>query len=169
MLASRKIALGRVRWRLFEVTALVVVSGLYSHFVVKGTGIPELRWRAIVSFFSPIISLYIVGMAVVPEERSFGQVDDWKGWLGRGVLGVLSVPWIVKVFVGTPMVDELFSIPLRGSGAFPVFGNVFRHVVFQHWLQTLAGLAMALVPKQFATLTDSPTPAGVQYAVVECE
>jgi hypothetical protein len=30
-------------------------------------------------------------------------------------------------------------------------------------------LAMALLPGQFTSLTESPTPAGVQCAVVDCE
>jgi len=157
-------------WRVFQLVALVVaVSWLYSKFVVSGVGIPDAQWGAIVSFLSPIISLYIIGIALVPEKMSFMQESNWKGYLGRGLLGVLSVLWMVNVFIGTPMVNKLFTIPFSASGAIPFAGGVFLHVVFQHWFQTLAGLAMALVPKQFGTLTESPAPAGVQCAVVDCE
>ena len=157
-------------WRVIQLVALVVaVSWLYSKFVILGVGIPDAQWGAIVGVLSPIISLYIIGIALVPEKMSFMQESNWKGYLGRGLLGVLSVLWMVNVFIGTPMVDKLFTEPLSASGALPVFGGVALHVVFQHWLQTLAGLAMALVPQQFSTLTESPTPAGVQCAVVDCE
>ena len=157
-------------WRVFQLVALVVaVSWLYSKFVVSGVGIPDAQWGAIVSFLSPIISLYIIGIALVPEKMSFMQESNWKGYLGRGLLGVLSVLWMLNVFIGTPMVNKLFTVPFSASGAIPFAGGVFLHVVFQHWLQTLAGLAMALVPQQFSTLTESPTPAGVQCAVVDCE
>ena len=157
-------------WRVIQLVALVIaVSWLYSKFIVMGVEIPDAQWGRIVSFLSPIISLYIIGIALVPEKMSFMQESNWKGYLGRGLLGVLSVLWMVNVFIGTPMVDKLFAEPLAASGALPVFGGVALHVVFQHWLQTLAGLAMALVPQQFSTLTESPTPAGVQCAVVDCE
>lgn len=46
---------------------------------------------------------------------------------------------------------------------------MFLHVVFQHWFQGLVAVTIALVPEQFATLTESPTPAGIQCAVVQCE
>ena len=155
---------------MIQLFALVVaVSWLYSKFVIMGVGIPEAKWGKIVGVLSPIISLYIIGIALVPEKMSFMQESNWKGYLGRGLLGVLSVLWMVNVFIGTPMVDNLFTMPLAASNALPVFGGVALHVVFQHWLQTLAGLAMALVPQQFSTLTESPTPAGVQCAVVDCE
>ena len=157
-------------WRVFQLVALVVaVSWLYSKFVIFGVEIPEAQWGAIVSFLSPIISLYIIGIALVPEKMSFMQESNWKGYLGRGLLGVLSVLWMLNVFIGTPMVNKLFTVPFSASGAIPFAGGVFLHVVFQHWFQTLAGLAMALVPKQFSALTESPTPAGVQCAVVDCE
>jgi hypothetical protein len=48
----------------------------------------------------------------------------------------------------------------------PFAGGVFLHVVFQHWFQAIAAIAVALVPQQFDTLTESPTPAGVQCALV---
>lgn len=157
-------------WRVFQAVALVVaVSWLFSYFVIFGPSVPELQWGDIVGFLSPIISLYIIGIAVVPEKMSFMQERNWKGWAGRGLLGVLSVLWMINVFIGTPMVNKLFTIPLEPSGSLPIFAGVFLHVVFQHWFQTLAGLAMALIPQQFATLTESPTPAGVQCAVVQCE
>lgn len=157
-------------WRVFQAVALVVaVSWLVSYFVVSTPSLPEMEWGAVVGFLSPIISLYIIGIAVAPERMSFMQESNWKGWVGRGLLGVLSVLWMINVFIGTPMVDKLFTVPLQPSGNVPFFAGVFFHVVFQHWFQTLAGLAIALVPKQFAALTESPTPAGVQCAVVDCE
>lgn len=159
-----------IGWRIFQLVALLTaVSWLFSYFVVRPPEIPALQWGAIVGFLSPIISLYIVGIALVPERMSFMQESNWKGWLGRGLLGVLSVLWMINVFIGTPMVDNLFTQPLSPSGNIPLFAGVFFHVVFQHWFQTLAGLAMALIPKQFAALTESPSPAGVQCAVVDCE
>lgn len=157
-------------WRAFQIIGLLsAVSWLFSYIVFRGVGIPAVEWGAIVGFLSPIISLYIIGIAVVPEKMSFMQASDWKGYAARGLLGVLSVLWMGNVFIGTPMVDKLFTIPLEPSGSLPFFAGVFLHVVFQHWFQTLAGLALALVPKQFATLTESPSPAGVQCAVVDCE
>ena len=157
-------------WRVFQLIALVVaVSWLYSQFVEFGVQIPDAQWGAVVIFLSPIISLYIIGIALVPERMSFMQEANWKGYLGRGLLGVLSVLWMVNVFIGGQMVDRLFTMPLAASKALPFFGGVLLHVVFQHWFQTLAGLAMALVPQQFSALTESPTPAGVQCAVVDCE
>ena len=159
-----------ISWRAFQLIALVVaVSWLFSQFVIFGVEVPAAQWGDIVSFLSPIISLYIIGIALVPERMSFMQAKDWKGYLGRGILGVLSVLWMVNVFVGTPMVNKLFTVPLEPSGALPVYAGVALHVVFQHWFQTLAGLAMALLPGQFTSLTESPTPAGVQCAVVDCE
>jgi len=157
-------------WRIFQLVALVVaVSWLYSTFVVFGVEIPEAQWGDVVGFLSPIISVFIIGIALVPEKMSFMQDANVTGYASRGLLGVLSVLWMVNVFIGTPMVNKLFTIPFSESGAIPFAGGVFLHVVFQHWFQTLAGLAMALVPKQFSALTNSATPAGVQCAVVDCE
>lgn len=157
-------------WRVFQLVALVVaVSWLFSYFVVSTPSLPDPEWGSVVGFLSPIIAIFIIGIAVVPEKLSFMQENNWKGLSARALLGVLSVLWMINVFIGTPMVDKLFTIPLQESGNLPIYGGVFLHVVFQHWFQTLAGLAMALVPKQFAALTESPTPAGVQCAVVDCE
>lgn len=158
-------------WRVFQVLALVsAVSWLFS-YTLYGDPLGRLapEWGSIVWVLSPIISIFIVGIAVAPERLSFMTERRWTGYAARAVLLVVSALWMVNVFVGTPMVDKLFTVPLEPSGMIPLYGGVFLHVVFQHWFQTLAGIVLALVPGQFATITESPTPAGVQCAVVDCE
>lgn len=158
-------------WRLFQIVALMsAVSWLFS-YLVFGNPLDRIEpaWGSIVWVLSPIISICTIGIAVAPERLSFLQDTDAKGLVGRGVLLLVAGLWMVNVFIATPMVTKLFTEPLAASRVIPAFGGVFLHVVFQHWFQTLAGIALALVPGQFSTITESPTPAGVQCAVVECE
>ncbi|WP_433628478.1 hypothetical protein [Halomicrococcus sp. NG-SE-24] len=104
-----------------------------------------------------------------PERLSFLTTGEgWSTTVARAVLFVLPALWMVNVFVGTPMVDKLITVPLQSSRMVPTFSGVFLHVVFQHWFQSIAAIVLALTPQQFSTLTESPTPAGVQCAVVDC-
>lgn len=164
---ANRIGLG---WRLFQIVALIsAVSWLFSYLLFGDPlGRLEPAWGSIVWVLSPIISIFIIGIAVAPERLSFLQQSDAKGIAARSVLLLVAGLWMVNVFVGTPMVDKLFAEPLAASRVIPAFGGVFLHVVFQHWFQALAAITLALVPEQFSTITDSPTPAGVQCAVVEC-
>ena len=157
-------------WRLFQIVALIsAVSWLFSYLVFGNPlGRIEPAWGSIVWVLSPIISIFIIGIAVAPERLSFLQDTDAKGLVGRGVLLFVAGLWIVNVFIATPMVTKLFTEPLAASRVIPAFGGVFLHVVFQHWFQSLAAITLALVPEKFSTITDSSTPAGVQCAVVEC-
>lgn len=158
-------------WRAFQVVALLsAVSWLFSYTLFGDPlGRIEPAWGSIVWVLSPIISIFIIGIAVAPEKLAFMKEGNWMGYGARVLLFVISALWMVNVFVGTPMVDKLFATPLDQSRMIPFFGGVFLHVIFQHWFQTLAGIALALVPERFSTITESPTPAGVQCAVVDCE
>lgn len=157
-------------WRLFQVVALIsAVSWLFSYLLGDPLSRLEPAWGSIVWVLSPIISIFIIGIAVAPEKLSFMKEGSAAGLVARGLLLIVAGLWMVNVFVGTPMVDKLFTEPLAASRMIPAFAGVFLHVVFQHWFQSLAAVALALVPEQFSTITDSPTPAGVQCAVVECE
>lgn len=157
-------------WRLFQIVALIsAVSWLFS-YLVFGNPLDRIEpaWGSIVWVFSSIISIFIVGIAVAPERLSFLQKTDAKSLVARGILLLVAGLWMVNVFISTPMVDKLFAEPLAASRVIPAFGGVFLHVVFQHWFQSLAAITLALVPEKFSTITNSPTPAGVQCAVVEC-
>ena len=107
-----------------------------------------------------------------PERLSFlTRGDDWTSTATRAILFALPVLWMVNVFIGprSVMIDKLIAQPMNPSKMIPFYGGVFLHVVMQHWFQSLAAIVLALVPERFATLTESPTPAGVQCAIVDCE
>lgn len=169
---------------MFQVIALLTaLSWLASYllFTTPGAWIGPLlagelglmeAWGDIVFDLSPIVSIVVIGLAVFPERLSFlTERDDWTSTATRVILFALPVLWMVNVFIGprSVMIDKLISQPLNPSGMIPFYGGVFLHVVMQHWFQSLAAIVLALVPAQFATLTESPTPAGIQCAVVECE
>lgn len=170
-------------WRVFQVVALLTaLSWLASYllFTTPGTWIGPLvageigfleAWGSIVFDLSPIISIVIIGLAVFPERLSFlTRGDDWKPTAMRALLFVLPALWMINVFIGprSIMIDKLIATPLNPSKMVPFFGGVFLHVVLQHWFQSVAAIVLALVPDRFSTLTESPTPAGVQCAVVDC-
>lgn len=166
-------------WRVFQVAALLsALSWLVSYvlFIDGYTALTEglggggilAQWGGIIYGLSPIISIIVIVMAVSPESFAFLGGSDWKAWAARAVFFVIPFLWMVNVFMGTPMVNKLFTVPLDQSGALPVFGGVFLHVVFQHWFQAPAAMTIALVPEKFAALTASEAPAGIQCAVVDC-
>lgn len=161
-------------WRVFQVLALLTALSWLASYVLFASPFQWLAagevpgWGTFVFDFSPIVSLILILMAVAPERLRFIEGDDWTAYLGRAVVFVVPALWMVNVFVGTPMVDKLITVPLDASRMIPFFGGVFLHVVFQHWFQAIGAIAFALVPDQFATLTESPTPAGIQCAVVDC-
>lgn len=171
-------------WRVFQAVALLTALSWLGSYVLMydpgsgfrgvlagGQGLLE-AWGNIVFDLSPILSVFIIALAVVPERLSYlTRGNDWTSAVTRVVLFALPVLWMVNVFVGprAVMIDKLISQPLNPSGMIPFFGGVFLHVVLQHWFQAIAAITLALVPETFATLTESPTPAGVQCAVVECE
>lgn len=168
-------------WRVLQVVALLsALSWLVSYvlFVDGYTALTEGLGGAgifdtiggIVYGLSPIVSLVVVAIALWPGAFSFLNDGDAKAVVARAVIFAIPFLWMANVLLGgSPMVDKLFTVPLQQSMALPVFGGVFLHVVFQHWLQGLIAITIALVPEQFATLTESPTPAGLQCAVVQCE
>jgi hypothetical protein len=167
-----------IGWRAFQ--ALGLLSALswlasYALFVTpfKWVG-PMLggtmpAWGDVVFDLSPIVSVIVVLLAVAPEYLEFAEGRSAVAYALRAVVLVLPALWMLNVFVGTPMVDKLITQPLAASRMIPTFAGVFLHVVFQHWFQAIAALGFALVPTQFGTLTESPTPAGIQCAVVRCE
>lgn len=168
-------------WRVFQVIALLAaLSWLVSYVLfvdgytaltegLSGQG-PFAMIGGIVFGLSPIVSLVVIGIAVWPEAFAFLDDGDAKAMIARAVIFLIPFLWMANVlFGGSPMVDKLFTRPLEQSMALPLFGGVFLHVVFQHWFQGLVAVTIALVPEQFSTLTDSPTPAGIQCAVVQCE
>lgn len=167
-------------WRVFQVLGLLTALSWLVSFVlfsepygwVPGLLAGELpSYGTLVFDLSPILSVVLILLAVAPDRLRFVESDDWQAYVARGVLFLLPVLWMLNVFVGprSVMIDKLITVPLDPSGMIPLFGGVFLHVVFQHWFQAITALAFALVPGQFATLIESPTPAGVQCAVVQCE
>lgn len=167
-------------WRVFQILGLVVALWwLYSfiRYSEPYQWIPALAGGELPSYgtlvfdLSPILSLVLILLAVAPDQLRFVEDANWKGYLARGVLFLLPVLWMLNVFFGSRsiMIDKLINSPLAESGMVKLYGGVFLHVVFQHWFQAFAVLAFSLVPGQFATLTESETPAGLQCAVVECE
>lgn len=157
-----------IGWRVFQAAALLVaVSWLFSYGVFGDPiGRIAAEWGATVWLLSPIISVFIILMAVAPEKLAFVNESSLAAYAARTVLLALAVLWMVNVFVGTPMITRLFAEPLAASQVLPVAGGVVLHVVFQHWFQSLAAIAFALAPERFRTITESPTPAGVQFAVI---
>lgn len=158
-------------WRVFQVVGLLVaLSWLGSWWILEGYSRITEGYGGVVFALSPLVSLVIIAMAVSPGSFAFLDDGDWKAWTARIVIFVIPFLWMYNVmFGGSPMVDKLFTVPLEGSQALPFYGGVFLHVVFQHWFQGLVAITIALVPEQFATLTESPSPAGIQCAVVDCE
>lgn len=158
-------------WRVFQAVGLLVaLSWLGSWLLVEGYARVGEGYGGLVFALSPLVSLVIIAMAVSPGSFAFLNDGDWKAWTARIVLFVIPFLWMYNVmFGGSPMVDKLFDIPLQQSKALPIYAGVFLHVVFQHWFQGLVAITIALVPEQFAALTESPTPAGLQCAVVDCE
>lgn len=166
-------------WRVFQIVALLTaISWLVSYalFVspfgwVGGLFSGELpAYGDVVFDLSPIVSIFIIALAVFPERLSFLTNGNGIGTgVTRAVLFVLPLLWMINVmFGGSPMVDKLITVPLDASRMIPLPGGVFLHVVMQHWFQSIAAIALALAPQQFSTLTESSTPAGVQCAVVDC-
>lgn len=159
-------------WRLFQIIALVVAVSWLASYVLFGTPLDRLmtfEWGQIVWVLSPVISIFIIGMAVVPEKLAFIHESGPKGYGTRFLLFLIATLWMVNIFIDTPMVTMLFEDPQGASKMIPLYAGVFLHVVVQHWLQALAAISIALVPAQFATLTQSSTPGGVQCAVIDCE
>lgn len=178
---QRGISIG---WRVFQIVALLTaLSWLASYllFTTPGTWIDPLlagelglmeSWGDIVFDLSPILSVFVIGLAVFPERLSFlTQHRGWTSSVTRVILFALPVLWMVNVIIGprSVMIDKLIAQPMNPSKMIPFYGGVFLHVVMQHWFQSLAAIVLALVPEQFDTLTESPTPAGIQCAIVECE
>lgn len=167
-----------IGWRVFQVLGLITaLSWLYSWLVFSAPfqwlgplangSLPE--WGAVVFDLSPIVSLIVITLAVAPEYLRFMEGDDAKAYLARAVVFVLPALWMLNVFVGSPMINALIERPLGQSRMIPLYAGVFGHVVMQHWFQSIAAIAFALVPNQFGALTESETPAGIQCAVIECE
>lgn len=167
-------------WRLFQVVAfLAALSWLVSYvlFVDGYTALTEGLGEGffgmvggVVYGLSPIVSILLLGIAFSPESFAFLDDRNWTAWVTRAVIFLVPFLWMANVLLGSsPMVDKLFTVPLEQSQALPVYGGVFLHVMFQHWFQGLAAITIALVPEKFAALTESPTPAGLQCAVVDCE
>lgn len=167
-----------IGWRAFQVLALLsALSWLASYvlFVSPFQWVGPLlegtlpAWGDVVFDFSPIVSVIVILLAVAPERLDFAMGSSPTAYALRAVVLLVPALWMLNVFVGTPMVDKLITQPLNPSRMIPTFAGVFLHVVFQHWFQAIAALGFALVPAQFRTLTESPTPAGIQCAVVQCE
>lgn len=167
-----------VGWRVFQVLGLLsALSWLTSYilFVTPFKWVGPLlngtlpSWGTVVFDLSPIVSVIVILLAVAPERLKFAKGNSALAYAVRGVVLILPALWMLNVFIGTPMVDKLITQPLNPSRMIPTFAGVFLHVVFQHWFQAIAALGFALVPNQFGTLTESPTPAGIQCAVVQCE
>lgn len=167
-----------IGWRIFQLMALLsalawLVS--YALFVDPFTWVGPLlggtlpAYGTVVFDISPIVSVIVILLAVAPDRLRFIEGDDWKAYVVRMVVFVIPALWMVNVFTGTPMVNKLITQPLAPSKMIPLYAGVFLHVVFQHWFQAIAAIGLALVPDQFETLTESPTPAGIQCAVVQCE
>lgn len=168
-------------WRAFQIVALVAALSWLVSYVLFVDGYTALTEGlggggvfdtigGIVFGLSPVVSLVVVAIAVWPEAFSFLDDGDSKAMVARAVIFLIPFLWMANVLLGgSPMVDKLFTVPLEPSMALPIPGGVFLHVVFQHWFQGLVAITIALVPEQFASLTESPTPAGLQCAVIECE
>lgn len=169
-----------IGWRAFQVLGLIVaLSWLYSWLLIsqpfqwvgplmEGT-LPG--WGAVIFDLSPIVSLIIIVMAVAPEYLHFLEGKDAKAYVARAIVFLLPALWMLNVFVGPrqAMITKLIETPLAESRMVALYGGVFLHVVFQHWFQSIAAIAFALVPDQFGALTESETPAGIQCAVINCE
>jgi len=166
-------------WRIFQGLALLSALGWLASYILF---VDPFQWvgpllasgelpayGSVVFDISPIVSVLVILLAVSPGSLRFMTGSDWKAYLVRALVFVIPFLWMINVFMGTPMVNKLITQPLAASGNVPFFAGVFLHVVFQHWFQAIAAIAFALVPEQFATLTESPTSAGVQCAVVQCE
>ena len=166
-------------WRLFQVLALSSALGWLASYVLF---VDPFQWVGpllasgelpaygdVIFDVSPIVSVIVVLLAISPGSLRFMQGSDRTAYLVRALVFAVPFLWMINVFMGSPMVNNLITQPLAASRMVPLFAGTFLHVVFQHWFQAIAAIAFALVPEQFATLTESPTSAGVQCAVVQCE
>lgn len=169
-----------IGWRLFQLLGLIVaLSWLFSWLVYSqpyGWVGPLLdgelpSWGTVIFDLSPIVSLIVITLAVAPGYLSFMKDGDAKAYVARAIVFLLPALWMLNVFLGprAKMIDKLITIPLDQSKMVPLYGGVFLHVVMQHWFQSIAAVAFALVPDQFGALTESETPAGIQCAVIHCE
>lgn len=167
-------------WRVFQVLGLLTaLSWLFSWLVfsnpfqwVGGLAAGELpAWGAVIFDLSPIVSIVLIALAVAPRTLRFMKGNNPTAYIARAIIFVLPALWMLNVFLGprSIMIDKLIGTPLNPSKMIPLYGGVFLHVVMQHWFQSIAAIAFALVPDQFAALTESETPAGIQCAVVQCE
>lgn len=166
-----------VGWRVFQVIALLsavsyIAGWIYgdpSRYLAGLGGADLAAYTGIISFLSPIVSVFLIGLALVPNRLKWlTDAQTTPAKITLGFLLALTVAWMVNAFF-TPMYGKLVTVPLDPSGVLPIKGGVFLHMVFQHWFQSMATIVLAVAPKTFRDITDSPTPAGLQCAVVECE
>ena len=170
-------------WRLFQVMILAIATSWLLSYALFRDPVALLstarsadatlleRWGALVLACSPVMSLIIVLLAVAPDRLAFLQGDGWRAAAARALLLAVAGLWTLNVFIqfltGPSMLDKLLAEPMAPALVAPVTGGVFFHVVFQHWLQALAAIVLALAPEKFSALTESPVPAGVQWTVLD--
>lgn len=165
-----------IGWRAFQtvalVTALSYVIGWISidptrYLVGRETGAEMIL--GLIGFLSPLISIVLIGLALTPNRLSWlTDADTWTSRILLGLLLGLTLSWMFGALIG-PMYTAFLTQPLSPSGLIPFTGGVFLYMVFQHWFQGIATIVLALNPDWFGNLTDQPTPAGIQCAVVDCE
>lgn len=166
-----------IGWRVFQIVALLSAVSYIAGWIygdpsryLAGLGSADLAaYTGIISFLSPIVSVFLIVLAIAPDSLSWlTDAETTPAKVTLGFLLALTVAWMVNAFF-TPMYTKLVTVPMDPSGVLPITGGVFLHMVFQHWFQSIATVVLAVAPKTFKDITDSPTPAGLQCAVVECE
>lgn len=166
-------------WRAFQVGGLLIAASWLFSYVVFLNGFEA--WQTIFGlenpiwitfgigyFFSPLLSIVLIAIAVWPGALALLNRGDRRALIARVGLFLVPTMWLGSVFVGdSAMIDAMIRNPLGHSRALPVTGGAFFHVVFQHWFQGFSAMLLALVPSHFATLTNSDRPAGTGAVVRE--
>lgn len=173
-------SLAGIGWRTFQLLGLLTALSWIVSYAMFLDGYEALAVvfqpnsvvgavASLAYFLSPLISLVLVAIAVWPRALSALDGTSRVALAARSLLVLVPVIWLGTVFIGAPaMITGMFVDPLGHSMALPVFGGQFVHVLFQHWFQGLAAIALGLVPGRFGTLTHAARPAGLQCSVVEC-
>jgi uncharacterized membrane protein YhdT len=164
-------------WRVFQLLALLagvsyvigwVVAGPASYLdgVIDAPGALS-SYTSLISLLSPLVSVAVILLAVDPHRLNLLTRKGPAARVAAILLLVVTVGWLVNGLF-TPMYTKFITTPFAPAQVLPIPGGVALHMVLQHWFQSFAVLALALMPYRFRALVDSPSPAGIQCAVVRC-
>lgn len=164
-------------WRAFQAVALVTAISYVVGWItldpvhyLTGWGTGSELTLGLITFFSPLISITLIGLALAPDSLSWlTDADTWTSRVLLGLLLGLALSWMFAGAFTGGMYELLVTSPLEASVLLPFTGGVFLHLAFQHWFQSIALIVLAVQPQGFRSLTEAPTPAGLHHAVLSSE